>query len=463
MVASSYATGSVSGGSQTGGLVGGNQGFLVNSWTDVAVTGDTHVGGVFGHNSGAAQALYALGTAWGNVAHGVGFNDDAHHAYTYYHRDRHGGPHIDEIHPRTTAELQGPTGYTGIYEHWGLQDLNDTDGNLVRRLESADPWDFGTSSNYPRLKADRNGDGAYTAAEFRGQQPLARPALRDYDRDDDGLIEVSNLAQLNAIRHDLDGGGWTGGDVPQYTGAFPDPAYGMGCPVTGCKGYELIADLDFDTNGNGAAGEGDAYWHSGGGWKPIGGDVGYTGEFHGNGHTISNLFINYSQNHIGLFGKISGSGFVHHVGLVNANVWAYSGNLRVGTLVGEVGSASAAVAASYATGGVHGTEAYSVGNYNVAYNVFGSDAVGGLVGMNGGHVAASWTNTSVTGQKYVGGVVGHNKGAVKSLYALGNVSGTSNVHGVVGFTDGGTLNGVYYNSDRHAVAHSPYSRTTGEN
>ena len=29
----------------------------------------------------------------------------------------------------------------------------------------------------------------------------------DYDRDDDGLIEVSNLAQLNAIRRDLDGNG----------------------------------------------------------------------------------------------------------------------------------------------------------------------------------------------------------------------------------------------------------------
>ena len=32
----------------------------------------------------------------------------------------------------------------------------------------------------------------------------------DYDADNDGLIEISNLAQLNAVRWDLDGDGGTG-------------------------------------------------------------------------------------------------------------------------------------------------------------------------------------------------------------------------------------------------------------
>ena len=57
--------------------------------------------------------------------------------------------------------------------------------------------------------------------------------VMDYDVDDDGLIEVADLAQLNAIRWDLDGDGST--TEAGYATAFPHaPAAGMGCPTTGC-------------------------------------------------------------------------------------------------------------------------------------------------------------------------------------------------------------------------------------
>ncbi len=62
---------------------------------------------------------------------------------------------------KTTAELQTPTGYTGIYANWNL-DL-EPDGALDA------PWDFGTSSEYPALKADRDGDGTATWQEFGAQ------------------------------------------------------------------------------------------------------------------------------------------------------------------------------------------------------------------------------------------------------------------------------------------------------
>ena len=51
---------------------------------------------------------------------------------------------------------------------------------------------------------------------------------------------------------------------------FPDAAPGMGCLYRECVGYELDANLDFDTNGNGSADAGDAYWNDGEGWLPIG-------------------------------------------------------------------------------------------------------------------------------------------------------------------------------------------------
>ena len=45
---------------------------------------------------------------------------------------------------KTTAELQSPTNYTGIYAGWNL----DLDGN-----DSSDnPWHFGNSRQYPALQ-----------------------------------------------------------------------------------------------------------------------------------------------------------------------------------------------------------------------------------------------------------------------------------------------------------------------
>ena len=48
----------------------------------------------------------------------------------------------------------------------------------------------------------------------------------DYDTDDDGLIEVANLAQLDAIRYDMDGNGIATSSYQgrtKYAAAFPTP------------------------------------------------------------------------------------------------------------------------------------------------------------------------------------------------------------------------------------------------
>ena len=82
-------------------------------------------------------------------------------------------------------------------------------------------WDFGADDDYPILK------------NVGGVQRLT-----DYDADNDGLIEIANLAQLNAIRWDLDGDGAVTNDVntadldeaDAYYDAFPGPVAGMGCP-----------------------------------------------------------------------------------------------------------------------------------------------------------------------------------------------------------------------------------------
>ena len=98
-----------------------------------------------------------------------------------------------------------------------------------------------------------------------GMDPTARAQTTvDYDADDDGLIEVATVAQLNAIRWDLDGDGAVdpGGDAASYGAAFPNAMVSplMGCAATGCVGYELTANLDLASAGDSVTG-----------WPPIGG------------------------------------------------------------------------------------------------------------------------------------------------------------------------------------------------
>ena len=261
----------------------------------------------------------------------------------------------------------------------------------------------------------------------------------DYDADQDGLIEVVNLAQLNAIRADLNGDGLA--PVPGYAVAFPNAMPGMGCPAAGCAGYELVADLDFDTNGNGEADDGDTYWNDGAGWIPIGNKAyQFTADFDGNNHTIANLFINRSNaNYTGLFAYASGS--IRQVGLVSATV---SGGYCAGSLVGRADGGS--ISGSYATGSVSNNY-YCAGGL-VGYNYFGTISasyatgsvsgsgsyVGGLVGYNSrGSISASYATSSVASDDRAGGLVGYNYfGTISGSYATGSVAGGDDVGGLVG-------------------------------
>ena len=130
--------------------------------------------------------------------------------------------------------------------------------------------------------------------------PAAAQATVDYDLDNDGLIDVSSLDQLNAIRWDLDGNGDpAAANASSYAAAFPNritaAATRMGCPSGACAGYELTAFLNFDANGDGMVTSTDPYPN----WTLIGGN--YNSTFDGDGYTISNLLMNNSDSQAGLF------------------------------------------------------------------------------------------------------------------------------------------------------------------
>ena len=309
---------------------------------------------------------------------------------------------------------------------------------------------------------------ALCAALLLAAQPAA--ATVSYDTDGDGLIEISTLAQLNAIRWDLDGDGTTDkvANESSYASAFPNAVAGMGCPTTaddaddnGCTGYELEGDLDFDTDGDGDVDAADEYWHSGAGWEPVGSSGtgnDFIATFEGNGHTITRMHIDRSSGRIGLFGDVGSGGWIRNVGLVEVAVTG-SGRGNKGGLAGinsgsitssyVTGSVTSTVGDGYSrVGGLAGSNSGSIVTSYATASVTGSSyhgCVGGLAGGNYGNasIVASYATGAVTGgstygQAGTGGLVGlHNSGGIRVSYATGSVTGKNNVGGLVGRNDAG--------------------------
>ena len=412
----SYVTGAVTGHENVGGLVGDNRGAVTNSYSSVSVTGNKAVGGLVGFNRSSSASItnsYAAGAVSAvSMQAGPGWNAartkgglvgettaDATVTASYWDTQTSAQAASAGGTGQTTSGLQSPTGASGIYGAW-----------------AAAIWDFGTASEYPALKYDTNGVGGATWQEF-GRQVRSAPAqLMDYDRDDDGLIDVDSLAKLHAVRWDLDGDGASAN--AGYALAFPNPETGMGCPVTtadaddnDCTGYELTADLDFDTHGNDdtVTAADAAYWNGGAGWAPIGSSSApFAATFDGAGHAISNLFISRgSSDYIGLFRVVGDGGRIRNLGLERVKI---TGRDFIGAVAGET-SAFSGVEAVYVTGAVSGR-----------------DLIGGLIGEH--HPNASLRNSysaaRVTGSRYAGGLLGYvaySNATVYYSYARGVVSG----------------------------------------
>ena len=333
---------------------------------------------------------------------------------------------------------------------------------------SGTPATTQTAAAYTLTATDANGDTATLSFNI---------AIRaDYDADNDQLLEVGNLAQLDAIRYDLNGNGKAdnNADESKYAAAFPNSVDDMGCPLVDhddnaataktpvCAGYELTQDLDFDTDDDGATytvsatgavtgDAGDTYYNGGQGWTPIGSYTHhFTATFDGNGKTVSNLFIKDARrDYVGLFGNAGAGSRIERLGVRNLNI---TGRNNAGGLVGRIDAG--AVSGSYASGALTGNVAVGglvgrntagpiSGSY-AAISVIGNDHVGGLAGINtAGPISGSYATGAVIGSVHVGGLVGGNSGPISASYAIGAVTGSRDaVGGLVG-NNGGAISGCY--------------------
>ena len=180
----------------------------------------------------------------------------------------------------------------------------------------------------------------------------------DIDDDNDGLIEIATLTELHNIRYNLtgtsydtdeddtaDNTGTTTGAPTAATGNCETPVEGSAPSIYLC-GYELVADLDFDTNGDGtwvdnngtytldSADSNSVYFpieNGNGGWQPIGvigtyngatrdfdSQMPFTAVFEGNNFSISNLAIQRDDVSIGLFAVVGEGARIRNVVLRDA-------------------------------------------------------------------------------------------------------------------------------------------------
>ena len=229
-------------------------------------------------------------------------------------------------------------------------------------------------------------------------------------------------------------------------------------------------------------------------WKPIGKyDYGYQyrGTFDGNGKTITNLYINASQNNVGLFGYTY-EGTIKNLTFEYANVTntgVFTGIL-VGYATGDANTSklqnikisnTCQMKGGKETGGIAGdlcnANAYNCVNYAT---VQGNNRVGGLFGYcsvenssittcaNYGNVTATSTDAGglvgdfisgtildcanygdVKGTECVAGMAGYvSKGKIQNVFNYGNISATNSTDAGMAFgnSDNGTTEGMvaYY-------------------
>ena len=266
---------------------------------------------------------------------------------------------------------------------------------------------------------------------------------RDLDIDGDGMIEIYTLEDLDEIRNNLDGSSLYGSSE--------------GC-VPACYGFELMAPLDFDTNGSGALDDGDMFYNNGQGWVPIGSpEAPFTATFHGNNHELRNLSIARSDMHIGLFGFLSGG--VAFLRVVNASISnnATNSTYNIGILAGQ--SERAGVMEVFVQGEI--TSITSTG---------GTSQIGGIIGYAGSsHIlrCIADVDISVSGDAFAGGIAGQSFGGsgIDTSYANGSVSHEGGQYsfaflgGLAGSAE--YINGSYASNEVTSIAPEPHYVTIG--
>ena len=193
-------------------------------------------------------------------------------------------------------------------------------------------------------------------------------------------------------------------------------------------------------------------------WEPIGkNDYGYQyrGTFDGNNKTITNLYINESQDNMGFFGSTDQS-TIKNLTFVNANV--VNTSFSTGILVGNAGygstlqnikiSNTCQIKGGHYTGGIAGNLDGNAYNCVNCATVQGIGIVGGLFGNyvrtdNSITACANYGNVTASNGT-AGGLVGSfQSGTIQDCANYGDVKGAIQVAGMAGDVEEGKIQNVF--------------------
>lgn len=140
-------------------------------------------------------------------------------------------------------------------------------------------------------------------------------------------------------------------------------------------------------------------WNEGKGFKPV---KNFSGYFDAGGAFIDSLYINRpNQDSMGVFA--SSEGTINNLGLTNV---FFVGNDNLG--------------------GIAGINTGTIENVYVTGAITGNSNVGGIAGKSSGVLSTSYTDVSVEGEEAIGGIVGLAENQqINETYTIGEVNGTT--------------------------------------
>lgn len=214
------------------------------------------------------------------------------------------------------------------------------------------------------------------------------------------------------------------------------------------KTVNLINDIDLEGNETNQ-------------WTPIGNSTyEFEGIFDGEEHTISNMYINSSNDEQGLFGVSHGT--IKNVNIENSTI---IGNAFVGGIVArfsglienchiknnvEIKGSGRNKYGTY-VGGIVGNTDTNTGRNNIIKNCSNAATisgewlyVGGISGVMSGDIVGCYNKGKITNNRYTGGIIGINVGQsnISDCYNIGDINGTDYIGGIAGEShpSSGTLN-----------------------
>ena len=449
-ISQSYNLGDLTAGTGSnyvGGLVGTNFATtLSESYNGGAVTVGTNsgvIGGLVGNNIGTILNSYNVGSVTAPYSYLVGGLAATDDVVAVISNSYNSGKVTAPFSYAVGGLLGGDNGSSVINSFWDTQSSSQnisaagqgysTQQMMLENTYTGAGWDFG--STWVMINNGVNSN-AYT-----------RPMLQmEYS------TTIKNAHQLQLINMNSN---------------------------TLAAAYTIANDIDLSGTTNPAD-----VWGSnsnGTGFVPIGGAaVSFTGTLNGQNHTLSNLFINTTNEPnftstsiyaVGLFGNVGMGGTIENLNLTNVAVT--SGN---GTQSGAIN-----------TGGLAGGNFGTISNVNLSGSIYSDNqtgtgqsnnagSTGGLVGTNNGLITNSQTQGAVNvldnnGTDYVGGLVGVNyngtiqlSGNSSNVTLYGNSVAGGAIGGLVGVNFGGTISSSYNSGsvvNNVAVTTSGYNGSTG--